>query len=146
MLSMARGTFQRMDGQPRRPWLRSRKVVWLTVAGMVSCGVVFVLVVLFDNAASLGLTSPTRCTLGYGTNPVRVTFDGAGAAAMCDDWHASDGSWRRVSTTVAGDATVCTGTHGGLSWRVVDDASKVYGVQACNSLNELAQGGTLNIP
>ncbi len=136
----------RMDGQAGRPWLRSRKAVWLTVAGMVSCGLVFVLVVLFDNAASLGLSAPAHCTLGYGTNDVRVTFDGAGATTMCDDWHGSDRNWHRVSTTVAGDATVCTGTHGGLSWKVVDDAAQVYGLQACAALNQLAQGGTLSIP
>ena len=113
---------------------------------MVSCGVVFVLVVLFDNSASLGLTSLTRCAIGYGTNDVRVTFSGAGAAAMCNDWEGSDRSWHRVSTSVASDATMCTGKNGGLSWTVVDDAARVYGLQACTSLNVLAQGGTLSIP
>ena len=135
-----------MDGQPRRPWLRSRKAIWLTVAALLSCGVVFVLVVLFDNAASVGLTTAARCTLGYGTNDVRITFEGAGATTMCADWQGSDSNWHRVSTTVAGDAAVCTGAHGGLTWRVVDDAARVHGVQACAALNELSQGGTLTIP
>jgi len=135
-----------MDGQPGRPWLRSRKTIWLAVAGMVTCGIVFVLVVLFDNAASLGLSTTARCTLGYGTTDSRITFDGAGATTMCADWHASDGNWHRVSTTVAGASDVCTGTHGGLSWNVVDDGQRVHGLAACSALDQLEHGGTLTIP
>ncbi len=113
---------------------------------MLSCGVVFVLVVLFDNAASVGVNAPTRCTVAYGTSDVRVSFDGAGASTMCNDWQGSDRNWHPVSNTVIGDGPVCSGTHGGLSWKVVDDAAQVHGLEACAALNELAQGGTLNIP
>ena len=141
-----RGTFPAMDGQPGRPWLRSRKAVWLAAGAMLTCGIVGLLVVLFDNAASLGLSTSNQCTVAYAGSDARVTFDGAGAATMCSDWQQADPNWHRSTAPVVGAPTECTGTHGGLSWKVADQDEDIHGSDACTALAALAQGGTLDIP
>jgi hypothetical protein len=129
-----------------RPRIRTRTAIWLIVAAAVSCGIVGLLVLVFDSASSLGPSPAARCTVAFAGTDAHATFDGTGATTMCSGWHAGDTSWVDTSTTVAGDRSVCTGKNGGLSWTVTDDGEQVHGRDACAALSQWAQGGSLVIP
>jgi hypothetical protein len=129
-----------------RPRIRTRTAIWLIVAAAVSCGVVGLLVLVFDSASSLGPSPTARCTVAYAQTDARATFDGTGATTMCNGWHAADASWVVTSTAVAGTTSVCTGKNGGLSWTVMDSGEQVHGKDACAALSQWAQGGSLVIP
>jgi hypothetical protein len=129
-----------------RPRIRTRTAIWLIVAAAVSCGIVGLLVLVFDSASSLGPLPAARCSVGFAGTDAWATFDGTGATTMCTGWHTGDGGWAATSSTVAGDTSVCTGKNGGLSWTVKDDGAQVHGRDACAALSQWAQGGSLVIP
>ncbi|MGA7986957.1 MAG: hypothetical protein WCB51_01005 [Candidatus Dormiibacterota bacterium] len=116
------------------------------MAAAVSCGVVGLLVLVFDSASSLGPSPAARCTVAYARSDAQATFDGTGATTMCTGWHTADASWVVTSTAIAGNAQVCTGRNGALSWTVVDDGEQLHGKDACAALSQWAQGGSLVIP
>jgi hypothetical protein len=129
-----------------RPRIRTRTAIWLIVAAAVSCGVVGLLVLVFDSASSLAPSPAARCTVAYAQSDARATFDGTGATTMCNGWHAADAGWVVTATAGTGGTSVCTGKNGGLSWTVFDDGAQVHGNDACAALSQWAQGGSLVIP
>lgn len=131
---------------PPRTRIRTRTAIWLIVAAAVSCGVVGLLVLVFDSASSLGPSPAARCTVAYAQSDARAVFDGTGATTMCNGWHSADASWALTSTAVAGGTSVCTGRNGGLSWTVTDEGAQAHGKDACAALSQWAQGGSLVIP
>lgn len=100
----------------------------------------------FDSPSSLGPSPSGRCTIGYAATAARATFDGNGAATMCDGWHSADANWHSAGAAPSTDTSVCTGRNGALSWTVVDDGQQVQGKNACGALSQWAQGGALDIP
>ena len=134
------------EGPSPRPRIRTRTAIWLIVAAAVSCGIVGLLVLVFDSASSLGPSPAARCTVAYSGSDAQASFDGTGATTMCDGWHAADASWVVASSAATGGTSVCTGKNGALSWTVVDSGDQVHGKDACAALSEWAQGGSLVIP
>jgi hypothetical protein len=134
------------EGPSPRPRIRTRTALWLGVAAAVSCGIVGLLVLVFDGASSLGPSPAARCAVAYAQTDAQATFDGTGATTMCNGWHTSDASWALTSTAVAGGTSVCTGKNGGLSWTVTDGGDQQHGKDACAALSQWAQGGSLVIP
>ena len=129
-----------------RPRIRTRTAIWLIAAAGVSCGVVGLLVLVFDSGSSLSPSAAARCTVGYAQSDAQATFDGSGATTMCSGWHSADADWVVGSTSISGDTSVCTGRNGGLSWTVVDSGDQTHGRDACAALSQWAQGGSLVIP
>ena len=134
------------DAPSPRPRIRTRTAIWLVVAAAVSCGIVGLLVLVFDSASSLGPSPAARCTVAYAQTDAEATFDGTGATTMCTGWHTADASWVVTSAAIAGNAQVCTGKNGALSWTVADSGAQVHGKDACAALSQWAQGGSLVIP
>ncbi len=78
------------EAPPPRPRIRTRTAVWLIVAAAVSCGIVGLLVLVFDSASSLSPSPAARCTVAFAQSDARAAFDGTGATTMCDGWHTAD--------------------------------------------------------